>query len=442
MTRKTKDGATAPNSGLRRRDFLMASAGAVGAAAAGTLALPTRVFAAGKKAEITFASARFFAKDSMNEVIEKYNAGQNAVHVSYTELPPPSSSTEVHQQLVQTLARKNGAPDVFTQDIIWIAEFAEAGWALPLDSYFSADDTKVYFPGILQGCKWKGALTAIPWIVDSGMLFYRKDILEKLGVGVPETWDQLVDAGTKGMGGDTRFGFLWQGKQAEVLVCDLVSFVGSNGGSILGPDGKTVMIADAEAKAAVQLMYDTINKHKITPSDVLSWDEEPSRRPFVAGQSVFLRNWSYTWATAQDKKESKVVDKVGVAPLPKFPGKSSAAALGGYQYGVNASSREKDAAIDFLRYLSTPETQLHFAVAQGLAPTRQDVFDSPELGKANPFMQSLKSVFVGALPRPVTPKYPQVSLVLQSQVSKALSTGDIDGALGSAKEQIEKIVAG
>jgi multiple sugar transport system substrate-binding protein len=136
-----------------------------------------------------------------------------------------------------------------------------------------------------------------------------------------------------------------------------------------------------------------------------------------------------------------VVDKVGVAPLPHFPGKSSAACLGGYQYGVNASSRNRDAAIDFLRWLSTPETQLRFAVAQGLAPTRQDVFDNPELARAQPFMQQLKSVFVGALPRPVTPKYPQVSLVLQSEVSKALATGDIDGALDNARAEIEKIVA-
>lgn len=441
MSRKAKNGNSGSSSGLRRRDFLLASGAAAGVAAAGALSLPTRLYAQ-SKAEITFASARFFAKDSMEAVIDAYNSSQNSVQVSYIELPPPSSSTEVHQQLVQQLARKSGAPDLFTQDIIWIAEFAEAGWALPLDSYFSADDMKAYFPGIVQGCMWKGQLTAMPWFVDSGMLFYRKDILDKLGAKVPETWDELIDTATKGMGGDTKFGLLWQGKQAEVLVCDLVSFVGTNGGAILGPDSKTVMIADPEAKGAVQLMYDTINKYKITPSDVLSWDEEPSRRPFTAGQSVFLRNWSYTWGIAQDASQSQVVDKVGVAPLPHFPGKSSAACLGGYQYGVNASSKNKDAAIDFLRWLSTPETQLRFAVEQGLAPTRQDVFDNPELAKAQPFMQQLKSVFVGALPRPVTPKYPQVSLVLQSQVSQALASGDIDGALGTAKAEIKKIVAG
>src|SRR5215831_20287919 len=119
MARHTKGGAEAPNSGLRRRDFLAGSAALAGTAAFGTFALPKRVYAA-SKAEITFASAKFFAKDSMNEIIEKYNASQNAVHVSYTELPPPSSSTEVHQQLVKMLASNSGTPDVFAQDIVWI----------------------------------------------------------------------------------------------------------------------------------------------------------------------------------------------------------------------------------------------------------------------------------------------------------------------------------
>src|SRR4029079_339958 len=115
------------------------------------------------------------------------------------------------------------------QDIIWIAEFAEAGWALPLDDYFPAAEMKAnFFPGIVQGCTWKGALTAMPWFLDSGKLYYRTDILEKLGAKVPETWDQLIDIAQKGVGGDTKFGFIWQGKQAEILTCDLVSFVGSN----------------------------------------------------------------------------------------------------------------------------------------------------------------------------------------------------------------------
>ena len=227
-----------------------------------------------------------------------------------------------------------------------------------------------------------------------------------------------------------------------MLVCDAVEFIASANGAILKPDGKTVTIADPPAIEAVQYMYDTIHQSKISPADVLSWDEEPSRRPFTSGQAALLRNWSYVWQNAQDPSGSTVVGKVGVVPLPHFDSGKSAACLGGYQYGVNAASKNKDAAVDFLRWMSQPAQQLRFATEVGLAPSKASVYDDPALAKANPFMQSLKSVFVGATPRPVTPKYPQVTLVLQSQLSKALTQGDVKGALQAAKSQIEGIVKG
>ena len=416
-----------------RRAFL--GGVAMGAAALGA----TRRARAAGQTEISFASAKFFGKETVAQVVEMYNASQSRVHVSYDELPPPSDSTAVHQLLVQQLARRNGSPDVFTQDVIWIAEFAGAGWALPLDEEFGAEVRKDYFPGVGAACTWGGKLTALPWFIDSGMLYYRKDLLG--GAAVPETWEELVKiAQAAQKSGGARFGFLWQGKQAEVLVCDLVSFITGNGGAILGPDGKTVLLADDPTVAAVEFMRDTITRYKISPQDVLSWDEEPSRRPFTGGQAAFLRNWSYVFTIAQDAKVSSVAGKVGVAPLPHFAGGKSSACLGGYQYGVNASTKNRDAAIDFVRWMSSPATQLHFATELGLAPTRAAVFDEPALAKSQPFMQTLKPVFVGATPRPVTPKYAQVTLVLQSAVSRALAEGNVKQALASAKERIALIV--
>ncbi len=417
-----------------RRAFL---GGALGTAAAFGA---TRRARGASRTEITFASAKFFGKETVAQVVEAYNASQGRVHVTYVELPPPSESTEVHQLLVQQLARQTGSPDVFTQDVIWIAEFAGAGWALPLDQELGADVRKQYFPGVVQACTWGGKLTALPWFIDSGMLYYRTDLLG--GAAVPETWDELVSiAQSVEKSGRARFGFLWQGKQAEVLVCDLVEFIASNGGAILAPDGKTVLIDDEKSVQAVQFMRDTITRYKISPQDVLSWDEEPSRRPFTGGQAAFLRNWSYVYTIAQDPKASSVVGKVGVAPLPHFPGGRSAACLGGYQYGVNASTKNRDAAIDFVSWMSSPATQLHFATELGLAPTRPDVFDEPRLAESQPFMQKLKPVFLGATPRPVTPKYAQVTLVLQSSVSRALADGNVKQALAGAKDRISAIVA-
>jgi multiple sugar transport system substrate-binding protein len=437
-----------PNHGhaddLHRREFIrrtsLALVGLTGASS--LLSSASRGIAAEtKRTELTFSSAKFYGKQTIAEVVEAYNKSQDKIHVTYKELPPPSSSTEVHQSLVQQLARRTGDPDVFTLDIIWIAEFAAAKWALPLDEYFNAEVMKDYFPGMVQACTWEGKLVALPWFIDAGMLYYRKDLLDELGAKAPETWDELIDSAQKlTASGKAKFGFLWQAKQAEVLVCDLVSFIGSNGGSILQPDGKTVSITDDAAVEAVQLMHDLIKKYKVTPEDVLSWDEEPSRRPFTAGQAAFLRNWSYVWKVAQDPAESSVVGKVGVVPLPHFPNKQSAAALGGYQYGVNATTKNREAAIEFVRWMSSPETQLRFATQLGLSPTRASVLDQPQIAQEQAFMQQLRSVFIGAIPRPVTPKYPQVSLVLQSAISRALTSGDVKGALQTAKEKIQTIV--
>jgi ABC-type glycerol-3-phosphate transport system substrate-binding protein len=114
------------DSGLNRREFIRRSSLALaGAAAVSTFVGPRRAYAAGAM-ELTFASAKFYGRQTMAEVVNAFNDSQSKIHVTYKELPPPSSSTEVHQALVQQLARRNGDPDVFTLDIIWIAEFAGA----------------------------------------------------------------------------------------------------------------------------------------------------------------------------------------------------------------------------------------------------------------------------------------------------------------------------
>src|SRR5260370_1053966 len=109
----------------------------------------------------------------------------------------------------------------------------------------AADRTEITF----ASAKFFGKQT-IAEVVDA---YYRTDLLQEIGAAAPQTWPELVDAAQKiQAAGKAKFGFLWQGKQAEVLVCDLVEFVASNGGGILGPDGKSVRIADPQAIEAVQ----------------------------------------------------------------------------------------------------------------------------------------------------------------------------------------------
>jgi multiple sugar transport system substrate-binding protein len=102
--------------GLGRREFIKRTGLALaGTSVASAFVGPRRVWAAGP-VELTFASAKFYGKQTIGEVVDAFNNSQSKVRVTYKELPPPSSSTEVHQTPVQQLARRNGDPDVFTQD--------------------------------------------------------------------------------------------------------------------------------------------------------------------------------------------------------------------------------------------------------------------------------------------------------------------------------------
>ena len=120
---------------------------------------------------------------------------------------------------------------------------------------------------------------------------------------------------------------------------------------------------------------------------------------------MFLRNWSYVYPIAQDAGARRWSDKVGVAPLPHFPGGKSAATLGGYQLGVNANTKQREAAVEFLTWLSSPETQQRIALQlRPRADPAGAVRGRADQGKEQPFMASLKSVFIGATPRPITPE--------------------------------------
>ncbi len=441
-TPATRTPAVAP---MSRRQFLALGAGSLGALALtacgqGGGGSGGGAGASGGGKTINFVTAKFESTTSMQQFVDPYNTSQSNYKVVVRELPPPSSSTEVHQQLAQQLGSSSGAVDVFTQDVIWIAEFASAGWSMDLSSEFNDNDRSAFFSGLVDACTYDGKFVAVPFYLDAGQLYYRKDLLSGNNLVVPTTWDSLTQSAQTLMKKGTKLGFLWQGKQAEVLVCNLVEFVGSAGGAILGPDSKTVMIADPPAVTAVQFMYDTMNGLGITPKGVLSWDEEPSRKPFTAGQAAFLRQWSYVWGVSQDKAQSDVVGKVGVAPLPHFPGGKSTACLGGYQLGVSQNSQNKDGAVDFVRWMTSEGTQLKYAEQFGSAPAVEAAYDSAQLKKTQPSMVALKTTFQGGTPRPVTPKYPQVSLALQSAISGAITSGDVETTLKNLKSQIEGIV--
>jgi multiple sugar transport system substrate-binding protein len=380
-----------------------------------------------------------------DKIIRTFEAENPGIRVSRET--GPHSSTGFHDLLTQKLKNKSPDVDVFFMDVIWPSEFAAAGWAMPLDSYFPQREQDKFLNGTVLANTYKGRIYGVPVFIDSGMLYYRKDLLEKYGFKPPETWQEMVSQAKKITSGEAANnaalnGFSGQFKQYEGLVCDMMEYILSNGGSIMKPDTGQPEIAAKQAVQAVRFVRDEIIGN-IAPEGELTYEEPESLALFIQGKAVFHRNWPYAWEVSNDPARSRVAGKVGIARLPHFPGGKSYSTLGGWQLAVSSYSKHKDAAWTFIKFLTSRKIQKQLAIKAGFAPTRKALYDDADVLKADPQFRSMKDVFVTAYPRPRSPLYPAISNILQRYFSSAISdrNSDIEGEARTAAQEMKKIIS-
>ncbi len=351
----------------------------------------------------------------------------------------PASTDEQHQFYAINLDSRSADFDVLSLDVIWVQEFARAGWLRDVSSLYAPREWNAFFPGPMQAVTFNGRPYAVPWYIDAGLLYYRSDLLKKYDRPVPTTWQELVKTAqdiTKRE--KDLYGFIWQGKQYEGFVCNALEFIWSNGGEVL-QDGKPVLDSP-QNREALQFMRALIENYGVTPALVTTAIEEPTRHLFGSGKALFMRNWPYAWNLFEEEG-SGVKGDVGVAPLPSFPGHRSASTLGGWQLGVNRYSRNPEAAEKLVQFLTSPAAQKTLALTIGYKPTRRALYKDPDLVRQQPFMASLYDIFMMARPRPVTPYYMMITQVMQPEFSAVIAGIKTPReSLGSAQKQIEHIM--
>lgn len=348
----------------------------------------------------------------------------------------PASTDEQHQFYVINLEGGSSDFDVLSLDVIWVPEFARAGWLRDLSRLFSEGQRKDFFSGPMEAVTFNGSAYACPWYIDAGVLYYRKDLLQKYGFSPPVTWSELVStARTITAREKDLVGYVWQGKQYEGLVCNVLEYIWSNGGEILKKD--QVCLLSPENIQALRFMKDLIHTYKITPPLVTTATEESTRHIFGNGRALFMRNWPYAW-NLFERPGSAVKGRVGISSLPSFPPHQSASTLGGWQLGINAFSKYPLAAEKLVLFLTGLEAQKKLALTIGYKPSRRSLYRDQELIQEQPFITGLEDVLRKARPRPVSPYYMMISQIIQPEFSAVLAEiKTAEEALRSAQQQIE-----
>ena len=313
----------------------------------------------------------------------------------------PNSSTERLSLYQQILSANSSDIDVMQIDVVWPGLLANH--LLDLREALGDEAGKGHFPAIVENNTVDGRLVAMPWFTDAGVLYYRKDLLEKYGFEAPATWAELTEiareikAAEREAGNERMHGFVFQGRAYEGLTVNALEWVASHGGgTLVEPDGE-ISINNAQAAAALDLAASWVGE--IAPSGVLNYTEEEARGVFQGGNAVFMRNWPYAWSLAQSEG-SEVRGKVGVTQLPAGGDGTSAAGLGGWNLAVSRYSENPELAADLVAFLTGHEEQKRRAIEASYNPTLEALYQDEEVLEAVPFFGELYDTFVNAVARP------------------------------------------
>lgn len=327
----------------------------------------------------------------------------------------PTDADSQREQLVRRLAANDSSIDLMSLDVVFVPEFAEAGFLRSFTDDEAAGLTRDVLDGPVETAMWDDALVAAPFWANTQLLWYRQSVAEQAGIDPadgPVTWDEVIDAADQ-----TSTTVAATGARYEGYMVWINALVTSAGGQVLenpeaGKDTTPELDSDAGRTAA-----DIIRQVATRVADpaLSTAIEENARAAFQADNGGFMINWPYVYGAARTavddgSLEQSVFDDIAWARFPRVDsGTESAPPLGGIDLGIGAFSDHPDEAVDAVRCITSVESQTEYMVAEGNSGARAAVFDDAEVREAFPMADLIRDSIDTAGPRPRSAYYNDVS---------------------------------
>ncbi|OJV80973.1 MAG: hypothetical protein BGO37_15785 [Cellulomonas sp. 73-92] len=404
-----------------------------GAGAAGTTPTPVATAGADISGTVTFWHA--YSADSPEVktletvLIPKFEQAHPKVKVDAVAVP----YDQLHQKLVTAVAGDT-LPDLVRSDIMWVPELANLGVLVPLDQQlpdFSTFAGQVY-PGALATNAYKGHYYGLPLDTNTRVLLYNKDALAKAGITQPPaTFDELkADAPKLTAAGVYAFA------DNSTSGWNVLPWIWSAGGAVT--DDKvtkaTGYLNSAKSVAGVQLLVD-LYQQKAIPDIILGGTGGTATSDGLATGAygtILDGPWMYPIFQSQYPDF-----KLQAAPMPSGPG-GSVSVVGGESVVMTQSSKNKDAAAEFMRFLLSQDSQYEMAKV-GQMSVLSALGD--KLVGINAYYAPFVKQLANAQPRTPTPAWPKIDDILKAQIQKALQGEPVQQALDEAAAQIDPLLA-
>ncbi len=314
--------------------------------------------------------------------------------------------------------------------------FVSNGWLSKIDDQVKAsadykwDDFQA---GPVEAVTMDGSVYGVPLVTEREILYYNTELLEKAGIAVPTTMEELEAAAAKLHDPDNGvYGFVARGQRAAA-VTQFSSFLFSFGGDFDDGNGKAT-VDTPEAQAAYTFYSNLLNKYGPPGTTEMSW---PQALPvFAQGKAAMYTDADSLMGNFTDPATTSIIGKVGYAQFPAGPAGSKPYNVPSWAIGINEFSKNKENAWKFIEWATSPATVLSIQ-GDGVPSARNSAWSDPagiagfpaELAKV---ISDSAAVGIGH-DRPLVVKVGEARDIVGTPIVEGIEGRDVAAAAASAQ---------
>ncbi|MCR4402225.1 MAG: extracellular solute-binding protein [Firmicutes bacterium] len=350
---------------------------------------------------------------------------------------------EEYQKIVTSATSPVATYDVVLLDLIWVAEFAEKSYVVPLDKGLASRAREDVSPIILSAFEHRGRIWAMPFLANLHFLFYNSDMLQRAGFKAPpatveEMETQMREIKRRGI---VDYPMIASWNQKEGLVCEYVWLVGAYGGEIFDVRNEPVFNR-GPGVLALDTMVRWVREGLVDPL-ALTADELVAKDVFMAGKAAFVPNWTFLCGLMNDPAVSRIAGQAKMALLPVAKavrdgsGRLSSSVSGFQGLAVMANSSRKEDAWKYVEFMTSPAFQGRFLEE---VPVWTSLQMSPAARAKDPLLDLKLEQMRWLHHRPKLVRYQEISAIMQRFIHAALEGAmSPKDALDEAAERIRRL---
>jgi multiple sugar transport system substrate-binding protein len=347
--------------------------------------------------------------ENLPKLMEQFKQANPGVNVTVTPIPWDAAHSKF-----TTAITANTLPDAAMVGTTWMGEFADLGALDPTPQGF---DNSGFYPGALDTTKVGGTQYGVPWYVETRLVFYRKDLAAKAGFSTPpKDWDGLkaMAKAMKDKAG-AKYGINLQpggtGSWQTVM-----PFAWSAGANITGDDEKSFTFDTPEMQEGLKY-YQSFFTDKLAGTDL---PPNQTEAQFVSGEVPMFISGPWMAGSVAKLGGEKIKPNIGVFQLPK--NKTATSFVGGSDFVVFKSSKNKDSAWKLVKWLSDAKTQASWFKMSSDLPAVKSAWQDPSIA-ADPLLPVFGKQLDDAKAPPAIVNWEQIAAQFDTEVEKMTKAG-------------------